>query len=292
MQEEHRDILAPMVIIVHLDYHGRFAQLLLFSAMIDLTSETLSPDNIQGFQGNTFTHQARVKDFHAHKAAQIVYPSDGCLEVYTEHSVIIAANSLVFLPSNMPHKVKNNKQVTIHLLHFDPDIFDVPTVPVVAGMTNLLKELIMKAASLSQKASSGVFTTGKNTPLLQLILQELQYVRSMPCMMIEIPVEKRLVKAVNFMEAHLDKKYHAGVIASACGLSTRHLTRLFREETGVSFSLWRQRFKLMHAINLLQKNKSTTLTAQQLGFSSDSSFIHFFKKISGRTPSFFTGKHK
>ena len=48
---------------------------------------------------------------------------------------------------------------------------------------------------------------------------------------------------------------------------------------------WVMQIKLLKAIEMITTGATTTLTAQSLGYSNDSSFIYMFKKLTGSTPS-------
>ena len=66
--------------------------------------------------------------------------------------------------------------------------------------------------------------------------------------------------------------------------STRHFSRLFKQETGVTFSTWRSLHHVKHALVLLASGHSVTRVAMDLGYGSTSAFIEMFKRCTGRTP--------
>lgn len=66
--------------------------------------------------------------------------------------------------------------------------------------------------------------------------------------------------------------------------SERHLLRLSQQELSLSLSEWRNRAKLIYAMNQLQKGISVKQLAYQLGYQHSSSFIEFFKRHTGQTP--------
>jgi AraC-like DNA-binding protein len=72
--------------------------------------------------------------------------------------------------------------------------------------------------------------------------------------------------------------------AHRLGLSTRHLARLFKQDTGVTFSTWRALHQIKHALVLLAAGLQVTRVAMDLGYSSTSAFIEMFKRHTGRTP--------
>src|SRR4029077_21071297 len=66
-------------------------------------------------------------------------------------------------------------------------------------------------------------------------------------------------------------------LAKQPGLPRRTLERRFRDETGLSFGMWRQKARLLDSIRLLAEGKSVTDAALDCGYSSVSAFIAAFK---------------
>jgi AraC-like DNA-binding protein len=73
-------------------------------------------------------------------------------------------------------------------------------------------------------------------------------------------------------------------LAKQHGVTRRTLERRFRDETGMSFGMWRQKARLLDSIRLLAEGKSVTDTALGCGYSSVSAFIAAFKDTFGFTP--------
>jgi AraC-like DNA-binding protein len=76
-------------------------------------------------------------------------------------------------------------------------------------------------------------------------------------------------------------------LAKKHGLARRTLERRFRDETGMSFGMWRQKARLLDSIRLLAEGKSVTDAALDCGYSSVSAFIAAFKSTFGYTPGHF-----
>lgn len=72
--------------------------------------------------------------------------------------------------------------------------------------------------------------------------------------------------------------------ARLAGITTRTLARRFVAETGFGFSEWRQRAKVLRAIELLAENMPVTTIAVDLGYTNVSAFIAMFTRILGTTP--------
>jgi AraC-like DNA-binding protein len=68
-------------------------------------------------------------------------------------------------------------------------------------------------------------------------------------------------------------------------MSRRTFTRLFRKETGLSFSAWRQQACLFAALPRLAANEPITRIAFDLGYESPAAFTTMFKRLQGVPPS-------
>lgn len=77
-------------------------------------------------------------------------------------------------------------------------------------------------------------------------------------------------------------------LGKAIGASTRTLSRLFRNELGMTFYEWRTQPRIYHALVLLADGHDTTQTASACGWANPSGFIAAFTTIVGTTP----GRHR
>ncbi|RKG29235.1 AraC family transcriptional regulator [Acinetobacter tianfuensis] len=68
-------------------------------------------------------------------------------------------------------------------------------------------------------------------------------------------------------------------------LSERQLLRLSQMELQMSLSEWRNRAKIIYALQQLKTGTSIKALSYQLGYQHSSSFIEFFKRYTGKTPS-------
>jgi AraC-like DNA-binding protein len=68
------------------------------------------------------------------------------------------------------------------------------------------------------------------------------------------------------------------------GATSRTLARLFRSETGMSFTQWRQQVRILEGLRRLAREEPVTAVALDLGYDSPSAFIAMFRKALGKTP--------
>jgi AraC-like DNA-binding protein len=76
-------------------------------------------------------------------------------------------------------------------------------------------------------------------------------------------------------------------LARAAGLSSSHLSRIFKEQTGVSISRFRNQQRLQRFLRLYAAGRRTTALAAALeaGFGSYAQFHRVFREHTGRSPS-------
>ena len=68
------------------------------------------------------------------------------------------------------------------------------------------------------------------------------------------------------------------------GASARTLSRLWRDELGMTFYEWRTQLRVHHALVLLAEGHGTTHTAHACGWANPSGFIAAFTDLVGTTP--------
>jgi transcriptional regulator GlxA family with amidase domain len=80
-------------------------------------------------------------------------------------------------------------------------------------------------------------------------------------------------------------------LGRAVGVSGRTLSRLFPHETQLTFKVWRQRARIIAAIEMLgQPRHSIKRVATRLGFSSTAAFSYAFRQVTGQTPTAFLSR--
>ena len=85
---------------------------------------------------------------------------------------------------------------------------------------------------------------------------------------VPIPQDPRLAKICEAVIADTSADLTLDDWADRSGIGRRTLTRMFRRETGQSFSAWRQRVRLLEALARLGAGKSVTNVALDVGYES------------------------
>ena len=103
---------------------------------------------------------------------------------------------------------------------------------------------------------------------------------------------KQIIRAVDFIMGNLHGKILLDDAAEHLKISAAYLSRLFKNETGISFSDYVNKLKIEEAASLLLFTEYTDLEISNLlAFSSQSYFIKIFRKYMGVTPKQYKKKY-
>ena len=92
-------------------------------------------------------------------------------------------------------------------------------------------------------------------------------------------------RAKEYIRANLEDPIHLPDVATHCGVSQHHFSRLFKSSTGLSFTEYVARCRVELAKQeLLKANARVTEVAFEVGFQSLSQFTRSFARMVGMTP--------
>jgi AraC-like DNA-binding protein len=100
-----------------------------------------------------------------------------------------------------------------------------------------------------------------------------------------LPRDPRLARLCRALIAAPALEIDIDTMAHKAGMCRRSVTRLFRQQTGMSFSAWRQQACLLAALTRLGSGDPITQVAVDLGYSSASAFTAAFRRVLGAAPS-------
>jgi len=103
-------------------------------------------------------------------------------------------------------------------------------------------------------------------------------------LVLPLPADERALALARYVLENPVVSDKVDGLAKQDGLARRTMERRFRDQTGMSFGMWRQKARLLDSIRLLAEDQSVTDTALDCGYSSVSAFIAAFKSTFGYTP--------
>lgn len=122
--------------------------------------------------------------------------------------------------------------------------------------------------------------------ILQLLLEQLGLAAQLQLLLPAVK-DQRLIAITRKQQKFPALKTDLVAWGKFVNSSPRTLSRLFKKETGITYSEWKQMLAIHIAIIELYLGESILTIANNLGYESSSAFIYMFKKQMGVTPSHF-----
>ncbi|HTR94526.1 MAG TPA: helix-turn-helix transcriptional regulator [Trebonia sp.] len=232
-------------------------------------------------------------DWHYHDVPQLVYPSSGVLSISAAGGTwVVPPQRAVWIPAGVPHAHRAHGRVQMRTLAFpaaqqpaqqpaqQATKQEAGKEPAVVAVSPLLREVIV---ALTTDDEHNGRDARQRANLQDVALDELHRVDRLP---VRLPAvtDDRLQAIADTLRADPADERTLTEFGTVVGASERTLSRLFREEAGMSFPQWRTQFRLLRALLLLADGTPVTTTALACGWSNPSAFIDTFRRAFGATP--------
>nr|WP_272212111.1 AraC family transcriptional regulator [Marinicella sp. W31]MDC2878014.1 AraC family transcriptional regulator [Marinicella sp. W31] len=187
----------------------------------------------------------------------------------------------VWIPGDTVHEVMMETDVSACFIYIDPSVTGVRGKRCeVLHMTPLMRHLLLRfriPEPLTEEAE------GRLSRLAAVIIDELSTLPNAP---LNLPAgsDPRLKRVTNRLLENPDDHASLEELARFAGAGARTLERLFQRETGLRFSEWRNRLRLMEAVEHLSHGRSSVEIAGLLGYRSASAFVAAFRRHFGLPP--------
>jgi AraC-like DNA-binding protein len=233
--------------------------------------------------GNEYT-SGTVLPSHTHKRGQCLYPIAGVLTVTTtEGSWVVPPRRALWIPPGLAHTVQMGGPTSLRSAYLLPEVAIQANLPehcMVISVSPLLHALLAEAVDLPAEYALG----SRDDRLMHLLVDEIASMPTLP-LSTPLPQDPRLARLCRALMQAPSLEIDINTMAHKADMSRRSFTRLFREQTGMSFSSWRQQACLLAALSRLGRGQSVTQVAIELGYSSTSAFTAAFRRTLGAAPS-------
>lgn len=218
---------------------------------------------------------------HVHPWGQLIYAATGVMRVKAAGRLwLVPPARAVWAPAGLEHEIWARGDFAMRTLYISPRLAAVlPAECLGIDVPPLLRELIVHIVALGMLHEDDPDHEALAQVAVSLLRSPVPLPSSLPW-----PRDRRALAAAERLLADPSAPAELALVARASGASARTLQRLFLDETGLGFSEWRQRLKLLHAATLLGAGASVTEAGLEAGYASTSAFIAAFKKQLGRTP--------
>lgn len=224
--------------------------------------------------------EARITDTHRHARGQLLGATQGLLTVEAAHwRWVVPATHAVWVPPDVTHGVESHGPFAGWSVYVTPAACAaLPEQPGVIATTGLLREAVARATRWPKGALDAI-----QQRLAAVLLDEIA-AAPRATLGLPLPSDARLLKIARALLAQPAEDRKLEDWAAWDSVAPRTLTRRFAAETGLSFSDWRQRVRLLRALELLTAGHSVKHVALDLGHANVSGFIAAFRRCFGVTP--------
>ena len=221
----------------------------------------------------------RATDSHQHARAQLIGAERGLLTVGTETGRwVVPPGHAVWVPPGHRHSMRSHGAFAGWSLYVAAQACGpLPSHPCTLKVSALLREAVVRAASWADTPSA---------PQARLIGVMLDEIGALPSDTLGLPMP-RDPRLLRIAQALADNPANGRALAAWAvwaAIPPRTMTRRFSLETGFSFTQWRQRLRLLRALEMLAAGHAVTAIAFDLGYDNVSAFIAMFRRTFGVTP--------
>ncbi|WP_130832883.1 AraC family transcriptional regulator [[Erwinia] mediterraneensis] len=233
--------------------------------------------------GNDYSKNYVLPEHH-HRRAQLLYGATGLMQVTTvTGNWMVPPQHAVWIPAQMAHSVKFIG-VSTRSLYIEPESANKLRLSQqckILAVSPLLRQLLIEAVELDP-----LYHSDRDRLLIALLLQELAMMEAKE-FKIPLPQNARFLALCQaFLSApsiHDAPERWASTLCMSLSTFRRH----FIQQTGMPFSVWRQRACVLVALARLVEGTAVNEIALSMGYDNYSSFSTMFRRMTGQPPSFY-----
>lgn len=229
-------------------------------------------------------------DLHAHREAQLVFAAEGLMQVETPKGRwLVPPDRAVWVPARLAHAIDVLADIEMRSIYFQPRWLASRR-----GGEQLKNEFVVRVRPLLREVVLALFEESGDRAramrLAEVIVGELARAGDASTFM-PMPSDPKARQVAELLLEDPADDRDLDALARAVGVSGRTLSRLFPRETRLTFKVWRQRARIIAAIELLgQPRQSIKRVAAKLGFASTAAFSFAFRQVTGQTPTAFLSR--
>ena len=222
----------------------------------------------------------------SHPRGHLVYAARGVLSVHTERGTsIVPANRVAWTPARCTHYHRAHGDTDMRIVFLPASLARLtPDHPAVFMVSGLAREVLLALTGpRGYDRAAGGYDAAALARLRRVLVDELREAHEQPLQLPE-PRDDRLQAIARMLHEQPADNTSLAELGQAAGASARTLSRLFRNELGMTFYEWRTQLRIYHALVLLADGHDATHVAHACGWANPSSFIAAFTSIIGTTP--------
>ncbi len=192
----------------------------------------------------------------------------------------VTPGAIGWIPAEIPHSAWVPVDARGEILYCNPaGTLLLPLLPCIRTASPFLQLLLQR---VSERAQAGVHSPHL-MHLEQVLVDELEL--ATPALsQLSLPADTRAKQVAQLVLAGSGDVLSQPDLAKQAGLSVRTLSRLFMQQTGLTFSQWKQKARVLRSLEYLQRGTPVSQAALLVGYENVSAFIMVFRRFMGMTP--------
>lgn len=217
---------------------------------------------------------------HRHDEGQLYWLTKGMISLTTPNGQwALTPGCAGWLPPGFQHQsVACGDMQGWSLLLAEDLCAAMPEAPTLVTADPFLMALLARLARRSHAESEA-----SRQRLIAVLLDEfLQAPKA--ALQLLLPADKRALNVAHQLLTHPGDKRGQAELAACAGLSVRTLSRLFVNQTGLTFARWRQQARVLRSLEGLAAGLPVAQVAAMYGYDNTSAYIAVFRQRFGVTP--------
>jgi len=255
----------------------------------------IEQDQVEIYVDNAYIEQLD-KTESVHQKGRLIYAEGGIIHVFAlDQHWYLPARFYMWIPPNMSYRLESRStHIQLYDIYYEvksQDLAYYKTVNVYL-INDLLREMF-----LATKEWKGPIDKKKDyakyifLKAIKAILPEINPELNAFPIQHPYPQDNKLIAIAKYLNEHLDQAYTIAEIAQKFGLSTRSLSRLFKEKMGMNYIRFLRSIRMAKAMELMAEDRYSLLEiAIAVGYTDLSSFSNIFQRVTGIRPSIYMAK--
>jgi AraC-like DNA-binding protein len=234
----------------------------------------------------TTKQRSECLPLHEHEEGQLTFAASGIVQVHTHEGIWLVPPKLAaWIPSGVRHRIEAMTDAELWIVQWQQVAVRAWGVETsldrafALWITPLLRCLLAEAISIDPASE-------KAELIVRLMLHELTAMRDAPTFL-PLPTSPAGRRVADLVLADHRNLMDLDELASRAASSVRSVSRMFPMETGLTLKAWRQRARIVRAMEQLARGKALAKVAQETGFSSTAAFSCAFRQVTAMTPTAF-----
>lgn len=229
----------------------------------------------------------RNYEMHSHTKDQLSYVEGGIAYVTIANEyLVVPAMHFLWIPANTPHRLKVSHHATqLHSFYFKSSDKDFYRQLEIYPATKLITELIR----FSERWTHQFVNFSEPYAHTLLSLHGLLELSADKPIKLQLPTSEnpKMGKILTYIHQKFNTALSLNEMCNAFNTSERTFCRLFKKEMKISFFQYLKTYRIIQAIDLLQKRKDDSVEeiANACGYESIAAFSNAFLELTGIRPS-------